>query len=167
MLLSSSHASSFLCPSSVTSILGVQEGFLNAIISHISVYIEGHSRRKIGATVFHISSITQCSQISLFSFKIPISIWTIQAWKLSIRLISAFRKRNLSLELAWILRFSLNILARVDHVFLSNFHSQMSKTKFRHLYSQFNHFRITQAQFFLNKIVDLAIVCPKKWTCRY
>ena len=105
MLLSSSHASSFLCPSSVTSILGVQEGFLNAIISHISVYIEGHSRRKIGATVFHISSITQCSQISLFSFKSPISIWTIQAWKLSIRLISAFRKRNLSLKLAWISRF--------------------------------------------------------------
>ena len=167
MLLSSSHASSFLCPSSVTSILGVQEGFLNAIISHISVYIEGHSRRKIRATVFHISSITQCSQISLFSFKIPISIWTIQAWKLSIRLISAFRKRNLSLKLAWISRFSINILARVDHVFLSNFHSQMSKTKFRHIYSQLNYFWITQAQIFLNKITDLPIVFPKKSPYRY
>ena len=59
--------------------------------------------------------------------------------------------------------FSINILARVDHVFLGNFHSQISKTKFRHLYSHLNYFRITQAQnFFLNKMVDFAIVCPKK-----
>ena len=44
-----------------------------------------------------------------------------QAWKFLIRAILSFRRRKLTLKLAWISSFLSNILASIDQVFLINF----------------------------------------------
>ena len=71
-----------------------------------------------------------------------------------IQVISAFRRRKLTLKLAWISSFFINILVSVDQEFLINFQFQESKTKFSYLKIQLNYFRITRAHFWFQIFIE-------------
>ena len=89
-----------------------------------------------------------------------------QAWKFFIRAILSFRRRKLTLKLAWISSFLSNILASIDQVFLINFQFRISKIKFWYQNRQLKYFRITRAQFLNGNFNFFTVCCWSKKVSR-